>query len=184
MRMPTVGPKTAQRLAFHILFSSAEEARQLSDAISEVKEKIHPCRRCFNLTDTDLCSICRDERRDSRLLCVVSDPRDIAALERTGEFKGRYHVLGGKLSPMEGVGPAELKIQELLERIRKEEIKEVIVATDPDISGEATAMYLSKVIKPLGAKISRLAYGLPIGANIEYADEVTLARAVEGRREI
>lgn len=184
MKMPTVGPKTAQRLAFHILFSSAEEARQLSDAISEVKEKIHPCRRCFNLTDAGLCSICRNETRDSRLLCVVSDPRDIAALERAGEFKGRYHVLGGKLSPMEGVGPEELRIKELLERIQKEEIKEVIVATDPDISGEATAMYLSRVIKPLGAKASRLAYGLPVGANIEYADEVTLARAVEGRREI
>jgi recombination protein RecR len=183
-KMPTVGPKTAQRLAFHILRLSPEEAQALADAILDVKVKIHHCATCFNLTDVDPCAICADPARNGDVLCVVEDPRDVLALERTREFRGRYHVLHGAISPLDGIGPDDLKIPELITRVQTAGVSEVIVATNPRVEGEATAIYLARLLKPLGVRVTRIAHGLPVGGDLEYADEVTLARALEGRRDL
>jgi recombination protein RecR len=183
-KMPTVGPKTAQRLAFHILRLSPEEARALAEAILDVKTSMRHCSVCFTITDVDPCATCADPARRNDVLCVVEDPRDVLALERTREFRGRYHVLGGAISPLDGVGPDDLKIPELLARVRGAAVTEVIVATNPRVEGEATAIYLARVLKPLGVRVTRIAHGLPVGGDLEYADEVTLARALEGRRDL
>ena len=183
-RLPGIGRKTASRLAFHILRSSPSEAEQLARAILDVKEKIRLCSICFNLTDEDPCRICQDERRAREVLCVVEGPNDLIAIENTGDFNGRYHVLHGTISPLEGVGPDDLKIRELLERLQKEQISEVILATNPTVEGGATALYLSNLIKPFGIKVTRIAYGIPMGSEIEYSDGMTLSKALEGRREI
>jgi recombination protein RecR len=183
-RLPGVGPKSAQRIAFYLLRAPAEDARRLAAAIAEAKERVTWCRRCFNYAEGDLCRVCRDERRDSKVLCVVEEPRDIVAIERTAEFRGRYHVLQGAISPIEGIGPEQLRVKELLARVREEGTEEVIVATNPNIEGEATAMYLGRLLQPAGVRVTRLASGLPVGGDLEYADEVTLGRALEGRREI
>jgi len=184
-RLPGIGRKTASRLAFHILRSSPSEAQQLARAILDVKEKIRLCSICFNLTDEDPCRICQDERRARDVLCVVEGPNDLIAIENTGDFNGRYHVLHGTISPLEGIGPDELKIRELLERLQKEEISEVILATNPTVEGGATALYLSNLIKPFNnIKVTRIAYGIPMGSEIEYSDGMTLSKALEGRREI
>lgn len=182
--LPGIGPKSAVRLAYHILEMDKAKARGLAQAIIEAKEKVGYCSQCFSLTDCDPCRICRGENRDHTLLCVIEEPRDVAAMERTREFKGLYHVLHGSLSPLEGIGPDEIKIKELLSRLQTEEVKEVIMATDPDVEGEATAMYIAKLLKPLGIKVSRIAHGLPVGGDLEYADEVTLSKALENRREM
>ncbi len=182
-RLPGIGPKTAQRLAFHILKADAAEARRLSEAIAAVKEKTRFCARCFNISTAELCEYCASDRRDGSLVCVVEEVRDIVSIEKTGEFRGRYHVLGGAISPIDGVGPDDLHIAELLARISAEKIAEIIVATNPNVEGEATGMYLARLISPLGVKITRIASGLPVGGDLEYADEVTLGRALEGRRE-
>lgn len=183
-KLPGVGPKTAQRLAFYLLNSDPGEARELARAITEAREKIRYCSVCSNLTDRDPCHICRDEARNRTVICVVEEPRDVVAIERTREYRGMYHVLQGAISPMEGVGPDQLKVKELLERLQDKEVNEIIVATNPNIEGEATAMYLARLIKPLGIKVTRIAHGLPVGGDLEYADEVTLSKAFEGRREI
>jgi recombination protein RecR len=183
-RLPGIGPKSAQRIAFHILRIAPEDARRLAGSIVEAKEKISWCRRCFNLAEGELCQFCLDERRDRTVLCVVEEPRDIVALERTREFRGRYHVLQGHLSPIEGIGPEQLRVKELLTRVDAEGVTEVILATNPNIEGEATAMYLARLLKPLGMRTTRIASGLPVGGDLEYADEVTLGRALEGRREV
>ncbi len=183
-KLPGIGPKSAQRLTYHLLRAPAEDARALAQAILEVKEKITLCSICQNVTDADPCSICDDHGRDSASLCVVEEPLDILALERTRSFKGRYHVLHGVLSPMDGTGPGDLKIQELLERLRSGEVTEIILATNPNLEGEATAMYISRLLKPLDLRITRLARGLPMGGDLEYADDVTLTRALEGRQEV
>jgi len=182
-KLPGIGPKTAQRLAFFIIGGSVEDAHNLSAAIKEAKEKIGYCSQCFNLTDRDPCNICEAPDRDGSLICVVEEPRDVVAVEKTREYKGLYHVLHGAISPMEGVGPDELRIRELMPRL-KESVMEVIVATDPNVEGEATAMYLARTIKPLGIKVTRMAHGMPVGGDLEYVDEVTLSKAFEGRREI
>ncbi|MGZ4688914.1 MAG: recombination mediator RecR [Acidimicrobiia bacterium] len=181
-RLPGIGPKSAQRIAYYLLKVAPEDARRLAGAIVEVKEKISWCRRCFNIAEGEECGICRDSRRDSTVLCVVEEPRDIVAVERTQEFRGRYHVLQGTISPIEGVGPDQLRIKDLLHRIPAEGVQEVILATNPNTDGEVTAMYLAKVLTPLGVKVTRIASGLPVGGDLEYADEVTLGRAFEGRR--
>ena len=183
-RLPGIGEKTAQRLAFHILRAPPEYARDLSRAIEALVEKVRLCSRCFALSEADLCSFCADPRRDERTLCVVEGVADLLALERTREFRGSYHVLHGVLSPLEGIGPDQLKIKELLARLQDGRIEEVIVATNPDLEGEATALYLTRIVKPMGIKVSRLAQGLPIGADLEFADQATLARALAGRREL
>ena len=183
-RLPGVGPKSAQRIAFHILKVPAEDAKRLANAIVEAKERVSWCRRCFNIAEGELCGFCRDEARDSSLLCVVEEPRDIVAVERTAEFRGRYHVLQGAISPIEGIGPEQLRIRELLARIAAEDVQEVILATNPNIEGEATAMYLARLLKQVEVKVTRIASGLPVGGDLEYADEVTLGRALEGRREL
>ncbi len=183
-RLPGIGRKTASRLAFHILRSTPVEARELAKAILDVKEKIHLCSICFNLTDEDPCRICHDERRSNELLCVVENPNDLAAIENTGTFSGRYHVLHGAISPLEGVGPDDLKIKELLERIQKEKILEVILATNPTVEGGATSLYLTDLLKPTGKRVTRIAYGIPMGGEIEYSDGMTLSKALEGRREL
>ncbi len=183
-RLPGIGHKTAQRLAYYVLNLSKEEAEAFSNAILEAHEKIHYCKVCCNLTDQELCPICRNEGRDRSIICVVEDPRDVFALERTNEFKALYHVLHGAISPLGGVGPDQLCIKELLARVNNPEVKEVIMATNPTVEGEATAMYISRLLKPLGVKVTRLAYGIPVGGDLEYADEVTLSRAMEGRSEI
>jgi recombination protein RecR len=183
-KMPTVGPKTAQRLAFHILRLPPEEAQALAEAILDVKRRMRYCSTCFTITDVDPCTICTSPTRSSAVLCVVEDPRDVIALERTREFRGRYHVLHGAISPLDGVGPDDLKINELLARVRAGGVQEVIVATNPRVEGEATAIYLARVLKPLGVRVTRIAHGLPVGGDLEYADEVTLARALEGRRDL
>jgi len=183
-RLPGIGPKTAQRLAFHLLGVSPEEARRLADAIKHIKDAIHLCEVCFNVTDQKRCEYCEDVRRDDTIICVVEDARDVVALEKTGEFKGRYHVLQGAISPIDGIGPENLRIRELLKRIGEGKVREVIVATNPNIEGEATAMYLAKLIKPLDVIVTRIASGLPVGGDLEYADEVTLGKALEGRRPI
>ena len=183
-KLPGIGRKSAQRLAFHILKQSDKEARVLADAILEAKEKIRYCSVCYNLTDQEVCPICRNPNRDSSIICVVEDARDVMALERANQFHGLYHVLHGAISPMDGIGPDQLKIKELLQRLQNNPAQEVIIATNTSIEGEATAMYLSNLLKPLGIKVTRIAQGLPVGGDIQYADDVTLARAFEGRWEI
>jgi recombination protein RecR len=183
-RMPGVGPKSAQRIAFHLLKLSRDDALRLARAITEVKDKVAFCERCFNVSEGPLCGICADERRDPHLLCVVEEPKDIVSVEKTHEFKGRYHVLQGAISPIEGIGPDQLKVKELLGRLDPEGVTEVILCTNPNIEGEATAMYLARLLKPLGIKVTRIASGLPVGGDLEYADELTLGRALEGRREV
>jgi recombination protein RecR len=181
-KMPGVGPKSAQRIAFHLLKLPKEDALRLARSIVEVKEKVAFCERCWNIAEGPLCAICRDERRDSHVLCVVEEPRDIVAVERTREYRGRYHVLQGAISPIEGIGPDQLKVKDLLARIEPEGITEVILCTNPNIEGEATAMYLGRLLAPLGMTVTRIASGLPVGGDLEYADELTLGRALEGRR--
>ena len=183
-RLPGIGPKSAQRIAFFLLKSAPDDAKRLARVIVEAKERVSWCRRCFNFAEGELCVYCRDDRRDSALLCVVEEPRDIVAVERTQEYRGRYHVLLGAISPIEGIGPEQLKIKELLARVNDEGVQEVILATNPNIEGEATAMYLARLLKPLGLRVTRIASGLPVGGDLEYADEVTLGRALEGRREV
>ena len=182
--MPGIGPKSAQRIAFYLLQADAEDARRLSRSITEAKERITWCRRCFNISEGEFCAICLDERRDPTVLCVVQDPRDIVALERTHEFKGRYHVLQGAISPIQGIGPEQLRIGELLQRLRDESVSEVILATNPDIEGDATAMFVARAVKELGVRVTKIASGLPVGGDLEYADEITLGRALEGRRDV
>lgn len=183
-KLPGIGPKSAQRMAFYLLRIPREEAMQLAHAIVEVKEKIGFCRECFNFTDQELCDICRDTRRDRSLLCVVSEPRDLMAMERTNEFRGVYHVLQGVISPQEGIGPDMLRIRELQARLYENEIQEVILATNPTIEGDATAFYLARLLKPLGLKVTRIAHGLPAGGDLDYADQATLVSALQWRREM
>lgn len=183
-RMPGIGHKGAQRMAYYVLSLSQQGAKDLADAVVEAHDKIHYCKICCNLTDQELCSVCRDPARDKSVICVVEDPRDVVAMERTHDFNASYHVLHGVISPLNGVGPDQLCIKELLARIRGGKVKEVIMATNPTVEGEATAMYVSRLLKPLGVKVTRLAYGIPVGGDLEYADEVTLSRALEGRSEI
>ena len=181
-RLPGIGPKSAQRIAFHILQSDSEIAASLVEAVRTVKERVKFCTTCGNISEEDLCKICRDPRRDNTAICVVEESKDVLAIEKTREFKGKYHVLGGAISPIDGIGPENLRIRELMARLAETEISEIIIATDPNLEGEATATYLTRLIKPLGIKVSRLASGLPVGGDLEYADEVTLGRAFEGRR--
>ena len=183
-KLPGIGGKSAQRLAFHILSLSDEEAKQLADTIVEAKTKMHYCSVCGNLTDVDPCPICADASRDTHTVCVVESPRDVSAMERIREYNGLYHVLGGVISPMDGVGPDDIRIRELMSRLAEGEIKEVVLATNPDVEGEATAAYISRLIKPMGVKVTRIAHGVPIGGELEYTDEVTLLRAFEGRTEL
>ncbi len=183
-KLPGIGEKTAQRLAFHILRSPAQYAQDLSAAIAEVVKKVRLCQRCFALTEAELCQMCQDPRRDERLLCVVENVADQLAIERTREFRGRYHVLHGVLSPLDGTGPDQLRIRELLNRLRDGGTEEVIVATNPDVEGEATALYLTRLLKPMGLKVTRIAQGLPIGSDLEFADQATLSRALAARREM
>jgi recombination protein RecR len=182
--LPGIGPKTAQRLAFFMLKRPANEVRELADSLVAVKERIVSCSTCFNVTDQDPCRICSDPARDPAVLCIVEEPNDLLAMERTGEFKGRYHVLLGALSPLEGIGPDDLKVRELLARLDAGGTSEVILATNANVEGEATALYLVKLLRPLGVRITRIARGLPVGGDLEYADQVTLAKALEGRREV
>ncbi len=183
-RLPGIGPKSAQRIAFYLLKVSPDDAHRLVRAITDAKSKITFCQRCFNVSEHAECGICGDDRRDPAILCVVEEPRDVVAIERTGEFHGRYHVLLGAISPIDGIGPEQLKVRELVARLSVEPVTEVIVATNPTIEGETTAMYLAKLIVPAGVKVTRLASGLPVGGDLEYADELTLGRALEGRREL
>lgn len=183
-RLPGVGPKSAQRIAYHILKIPTVDAARLSTAITEVKERISFCDRCFNIAEGEECGICRDPSRDLKMVCVVEESRDIVAVERTREYKGRYHVLQGAISPIEGIGPEQLRIAELLARITAEGITEIILATNPNIEGEATAMYLARLLEPLGITVSKIASGLPVGGDLEYADELTLGRALEGRQRL
>jgi len=183
-RLPSIGQKTAQRLAYFIVSGSAESARELAEAILQAKEQIGYCSECLNLTDVDPCVICQDARRDRSQICVVEQPRDVLALERTREYRGLYHVLHGAISPMDGIGPEELRIKELLARLGNGEVREVILATDPNIEGEATAMYLARLLKPLGVRVTRMAHGMPVGGDLEFVDELTLTKALEGRREL
>ncbi len=184
-KLPGIGPKSAQRLTYYLLRAPQEEAQILAEAILEMKEKIVLCSTCQNITDADPCAVCQDDQRDRSKICVVEEPLDILALERTGSYKGLYHVLHGVISPMDGIGPDELKVRELLARLQSPaEVREVIMATNPNLEGEATAMYLTRLIAPLGIRVTRLARGLPVGADLEYADDVTLTRAIEGRQEV
>lgn len=181
-RLPGIGPKSAQRIAFHILDADADDMKRLSEAIRVVKERVKFCAICFNVSEQDTCNICRDDRRDPTVLCVVEESKDVMAVERTRSFHGRYHVLGGSINPIGGIGPEQLHIRELLTRLADDQIQEVIIATDPNLEGEATATYLTRTMRSLGIEISRLASGLPVGGDLEYADEITLGRAFEGRR--
>jgi recombination protein RecR len=183
-RLPGIGPKSAQRIAFYLLKVSKDDAVRLARAIAEVKDKVRFCAQCFNVSEGELCGICADPRRDTTVVCVVEEPRDLVAVEKTGEFRGRYHVLHGAISPIEGVGPEQLRIRELLERIGREGIDEAILCTNPNLEGEATALYLGRLLKPLGMRVTRIASGLPVGGDLEYADELTLGRALEGRRDV
>ncbi len=183
-KLPGIGPKSAQRLAFYVMRLSKEEARALADAIVEVKDKIGYCQNCYNFADQDLCEICRDPRRSDTTLCVVADARDLIAMDKTGEFKGRYHVLGGVLAPMEGIGPDQLRIRELLARLSNVEVQEIILAMNPTVEGDATAIYLSRLLKPLVTRVTRIAHGVPVGGDLDYADQATLIQALEGRREL
>lgn len=182
--LPGVGPKSAQRIAFHLLQTDPADAQRLAHAITKVKETVRFCARCWNVSEQEQCRVCRDPRREDGLVCVVEEPRDVVAIERTREYRGRYHVLGGAISPIDGIGPDELHVEELLTRLRDEPIGEVIIATNPNIEGEATASYLSRLIQPLGVRVTRLASGLPVGGDLDYADEVTLGRAFAGRRDV
>ncbi len=181
-KLPTIGPKTAARLVFHLLNRPRNEAQSLAEAILAVKDRVHFCSICYSLSEQDPCEFCTDDRRDARVICVVAEAKDVYAIERTSAFKGRYHVLGGLISPMDGIGPAQLHVKELIERMAREEPGEIILATNPNAEGEATALYLSRLLQPLGSIVSRLAYGLPIGGELDYADELTIAKALEGRR--
>ena len=181
-RLPGVGPKSAQRIAFHLLQSDAVDVKRLVDALTEVKAKVRFCMTCGNIAEGDQCRICADPRRDGTSICVVEEPKDVVAIERTREFRGRYHVLGGAISPIDGVGPDDLRMKELMTRLASGEVTEIIIATDPNLEGEATASYLARFLRPMGLKVTRLASGLPVGGDLEYADEVTLGRAFEGRR--
>ena len=183
-KLPSIGHKTAIRLAFHMLDLNEEETNEFVNSITDAKKKLKYCSTCFNISDTDPCPICSNPKRDSSVICVVEDVRDIIAMERTHEYKGVYHVLHGTISPMNGIGPEDIKIKELLNRIRDTKVKEIIIATNPRVEGEATSIYLSKLIKPLGIKVTRIAHGIPVGGDLEYTDEVTLMKAMEGRREI
>lgn len=183
-RLPGIGPKTAQRLAFFLLSMENEEVEEIARALLEAKRRVRHCSRCRNLTEGELCFVCRDSKRDSSLLCIVQEPRDILVIEKTAQYKGYYFVLHGALSPVEGIGPDELKIPMLLELLKKGEVKEVIIATNPNVEGDATAFYIASVARPLGIKTTRIGFGLPVGGDLEYADELTMSRALEGRREI
>ena len=183
-RLPGIGGKTAQRLAFHILSMDEESAEKLADAIMDAKKTMKYCSVCGNLTDVDPCPLCRDPSRDDSVICVVETPRDVAAMERIREFKGRYHVLHGVISPMDGIGPEDINLKSLIVRLQQNDVKEVILATNPNIEGEATAMYIARLLKPAGIKVTRIAHGIPVGGDLEYADEVTLSKAMEGRREL
>ncbi|OEF99645.1 recombination protein RecR [Vulcanibacillus modesticaldus] len=183
-KLPGIGPKTAQRLSFHVLNMEEKDVLFIAKALVEAKKDLHYCSQCQNITDVDPCYICNDKTRDPSIICVVQEPKDVIAMEKTREYNGLYHVLNGVISPMEGIGPEQLKIKELLVRLKDEQVKEMILATNPNIEGEATAMYLSKLVKPFGIKVTRIAHGLPVGGDLEYADEVTLTKALEGRREI
>ncbi len=183
-RLPGIGPKSAQRIAFHLLKLPADDAARLARAITEAKARVRFCERCWNVAEDAECGICRDGQRDTSQVCVVEEARDIVALERTGEFRGRYHVLLGAISPIDGVGPEQLKVRELLARLEPEGVEEVILCTNPNVEGEATALYLARLLKPLGVRVTRLASGLPVGGDLEYADELTLGRALEGRRDV
>jgi recombination protein RecR len=181
-RLPGVGPKSAQRIAFHLLAADPADVRRLAQALLEVKDKVRFCTVCGNVAQDELCRVCRDPRRDEAVICVVEEPKDVVAIERTREYRGRYHVLGGAISPIEGVGPDDLRVRELLTRLADGTVTELILATDPNLEGEATATYLARLVKPMGLRVTRLASGLPVGGDLEYADEVTLGRAFEGRR--
>ena len=183
-RLPGIGPKSAQRLAFHIVKSRGEDAKRLAEAIVQAKERVRFCRECYGVSEGELCRFCADPTRDAAMVCVVEEPKDVSALERTGAIRGRYHVLGGAISPMQGIGPDDLRVQELLDRVGRNGVTEVILATNPNLEGNATAMYVAGLLKPLGVKVTRLASGLPVGGDLEYADEVTLGQALEGRREM
>jgi recombination protein RecR len=183
-RLPGIGPKSAQRLAFYIVKAPADEAKRLAEALLDAKEKIFFCRECGNVAEGELCRICRDPRRDATVICVVEEPKDAATVEKAGVIKGRYHVLGGAISPLDGIGPDDLRVQQLLDRVERNGVKEVILATNPNLEGNATAMYVAALLKPLGVSVTRLASGLPVGGDLEYADEVTLSQALEGRREM
>jgi recombination protein RecR len=183
-RLPGVGPKSAQRIAFHVLSADSVDVNRLATALRRVKEQVRFCTVCFNVAEQEQCRVCRDTRRTNEVLCVVEEPKDVVAIERTGEFRGRYHVLGGAINPLEGVGPDNLRIRELLLRLGTGEVKELILATDPNTEGEATATYLALMVKPMGIAVTRLASGLPVGGDLEYADEITLGRAFEGRRAV
>jgi recombination protein RecR len=181
-RLPGIGPKSAQRIAFHLLAADPQDVRRLVDSLTEVKAKVRFCRVCGNVAEEEECRICRDPRRDPAVICVVEEPKDVVAVERTREFRGRYHVLGGAISPIDGIGPDDLRVRELMTRLADAEVTELILATDPNLEGEATATYLARLVKPMGLKVTRLASGLPVGGDLEYADEITLGRAFEGRR--
>ena len=183
-KLPSIGPKSAQRIAFHVIRSRSDDAYGLAEALKEVKERIKPCRRCFNLTESEECEICRDPRRDETIICAVEDPYDIGPIDRTGEYRGLYHVLGGALSPLDGVEADDLRISELVERVKNEGTKEIVVATNPNTTGEATALYIAQEVEDLPVRVTALASGLPVGGDLEYADEVTLGRAFAGRREL
>jgi len=183
-RLPGVGPKSAQRIAYHLLKVPKEDALALADAVVTAKERVRFCEVCHNLSEAPRCAICADSRRDATLVCVVEEPRDIVAVEKTGGFRGRYHVLGGAINPMEGIGPDQLKVRELLARIDTDAVAEVILCTNPNLEGDTTAMYLARLLKPLGVRVTRIASGLPVGGDLEYADELTLGRALEGRRDV
>ena len=183
-KLPSIGNKTAARLAFHILNSSETETNEFIEAIVNAKKNLKYCSKCYNITDTDPCPICGNTGRDQSIICVVEDVKDVVAMERTHEFKGVYHVLHGSISPMNGVGPDDIKLKELLSRLMEGQVKEIILATNPRVEGEATAMYISKLVKPLGVKVTRIAHGIPVGGDLEYTDEVTLSKALEGRREL
>ena len=183
-KLPSIGPRSAQRIAFHIIRGKKDDAIGLAEALKEVKERIKPCRRCFNLTEVEECEICRDARRDRTAICVVEDPYDIGPIERTAEYRGLYHVLGGSLSPLDGVEPEDLRITELVERVRNEGTKELVIATNPNTTGEATALFIAAEVRDLPVRVTALASGLPVGGDLEYADEVTLGRAFAGRREL
>ena len=183
-RLPGIGPKSAQRLAFYLVKAPPDEAKRLAEAVVTAKEKISFCRECGNVAEGDLCRVCRDPSRDVTLVCVVEEPKDVSTIERAAIVKGRYHVLGGAISPLDGIGPEDLRVQELLERVERDKVTEVVLATNPNLEGNATAMYVAGLLKPLGVKVTRLASGLPVGGDLEYADEVTLGRALAGRREM
>jgi recombination protein RecR len=183
-RLPGIGPKSAQRLAYYIVKSQSQDARRLADAITRAKERVRFCRECFGVAEGELCRLCADPSRDPSVVCVVEEPKDVSAVEKAGVVKGRYHVLGGAISPMQGIGPDDLRVQELLDRVSRNGVGEVILATNPNLEGNATAMYVAGLLKPLGVRVTRLASGLPVGGDLEYADEVTLGQALEGRRDM